>query len=57
MIGRHNSVLSCIKVHSSCQEYECHLANLCLMVGVQTLPIEVDDLFIDYIITLINVQK
>ena len=34
------------------QGYACHLANLCLMVGVQTLPIDVDDLFIDYIITL-----
>ena len=38
------------------QGYACHLANLCLMVEVQTLPMEVDDLFNDYIITLIKVQ-
>ena len=36
------------------QGYACHLDNLCLMARVQTLPIEVDDLFIDYIITLMT---
>lgn len=50
MIGRHNSVLSRVKdvqpeVFS--QGCVCHLANLCLLAGVQTLPIDVDDFFVD----------
>lgn len=50
MIGKHNSVLSRVKdvqpkVFS--QGCVCHLANLCLLAGVQTLPVDVDDFFVD----------
>ena len=50
MVGKHNSVLSRVKnaqpkVFS--QGCVCHLANLCLLAGVQSLPIDVDDFFVD----------
>ena len=51
LIGKHNSVLSCVKAMHPIvfnQGYVCHPANLFLMAGVQTLPIDVDDLFVDY---------
>ena len=57
MIGKRNSVLSRVhdmqpKVFS--QGCVCHLA---LMAGVQTVPIDIDDLLLIYIITLMKVQK
>lgn len=50
MVGRHNSVLSRVqakqpKVYS--QGCVCHLTNLCLLAGVNALPVDVDDFFVD----------
>lgn len=50
MIGKHNSVLSRVKVKQTdvfSQECTCHLANLCLLKGVSELPVDVGDLFVD----------
>ena len=50
MIGRHNSVLSRVKTKQPnvfSQGCTCHLANLCLLKGVQALPVDVDDFFVD----------
>ena len=50
MIGRHNSVLSRVKAKQPnvfSQGCTCHLANLCLLKGVQALPVDVDDFFVD----------
>ena len=50
MVGKHNSVLSRVKekqptVYS--QGCVCHLANLSLLAGVKSLPVDVDDFFVD----------
>ena len=48
MMGKHNSVLSRVKVKQpsvfsiGCV---CHLATLCLLVGVQELPVDIDNFF------------
>ena len=50
MIGKHNSVLSCIKLKQPdvfSQGCVCHLSNLCLLAGVKILPIDIDDFFVD----------
>lgn len=50
MVGKHNSVLSRVKLKQPMvfsQGCVCHLANLCLLAGVETLPIDVDDFFVD----------
>ena len=50
MMGKHNSVLSRVKVKQSkvySQGCVCHLANLSLLAGVKTLPVDVDDFLVD----------
>ena len=42
MIERHNSVLSCVKAKQPnvfSQGFTCHLASLCLLKGVQAVPV------------------
>ena len=50
MVGKHNSVLSRVKAMQPnvfSQGCVCHLANLCLLAGVENLPVDVDDFFVD----------
>ena len=50
MIGKHNSVLSRVKAKQPgvfSQGCVCHLANLCLLQGIKSLPIDVDDFFVN----------
>ena len=50
MIGKHNSVLSRVKVKQPnvfSQGCVCHLSNLCLLAGVKALPVDTDDFFVD----------
>ena len=50
MIGKHNSVLLRVKAKQPdvfSQGCTCHLANLCLLKGVLTLPVDLDDFFVD----------
>ena len=45
MMGKHNSVLSHVKSKQPgvfSQGCVCHLSNLCLLAGVNTLPVDVD---------------
>ena len=53
MVGKHNSVFSRVKAKQPkvySQGYVCHLANLCLLTGVKTLPVDVDDFFVDLLL-------
>ena len=50
MVGKHNSVLSRVKAKQPgvfSQGCVCHLANLCLLQGIKSLPVDVDDFFVD----------
>ena len=47
MVGKHNSLLSRIKDKQPSQGCVCHLANLSLLAGVKSLPVHVDDFFVD----------
>ena len=50
IMEKHNSVVSRIRSKQPnvfSQGCVCHLSNLCLLAGVKTLPIDVDNFFVD----------
>ena len=57
MVGKHNSLLSRIKDKQPSQGCVCHLANLSLLAGVKSLPVHVDDFFVDLFTFLRRAQN